>query len=58
MKIISWNVNGIRAAIKKGFFDWFYNENADIVGIQETKISDNQLPEELLKPDSVARDEP
>ncbi|MBF0103777.1 MAG: exodeoxyribonuclease III [Deltaproteobacteria bacterium] len=38
MKIISWNVNGIRACIKKGFWEWFYQTNADIVCLQETKI--------------------
>ena len=37
MKIISWNVNGIRAIYKKGFADWLKKENADIVCIQETK---------------------
>lgn len=35
----SWNVNGIRAAINKGFWDWFDSENADIVCLQETKIT-------------------
>ena len=31
MKIVSWNVNGIRAAVKKGFLDWFKIENPDIL---------------------------
>lgn len=39
MKIASWNVNGIRACITKGFWDWFDRENADIVCLQETKIT-------------------
>ena len=50
MKIISWNVNGIRAVHKKGFLDWFQKENSDIVCIQETKAFLNQLPEELQNP--------
>ncbi len=39
MKIISWNVNGIRACIKKGFWDWYDAQNADVVCLQETKIT-------------------
>ena len=50
MKIITWNVNGIRAAYNKGFLDWLKKEDADIVCIQETKAHENQLPEELLSP--------
>lgn len=38
-KLISWNVNGIRACIEKGFWDFFDEENADIVCLQETKIT-------------------
>ena len=38
MKIACWNVNGIRACIKKGFWDWFEQTDADIVCLQETKI--------------------
>ena len=43
MKIISWNVNGIRACIQKGFNDFFYKENADIFCVQETKAQEDQL---------------
>jgi len=43
MNIISYNVNGIRAAIKKGFIDWLKTENPDIICIQETKAHKNQL---------------
>ena len=50
MKIISWNVNGIRAVAKKGFHDWFENENADIVCLQETKAFPHQLDETLTNP--------
>lgn len=43
MKIISYNINGIRAAIKKGFLNWLNQENPDIVCLQETKAHINQL---------------
>lgn len=44
MKLISWNVNGIRACVKNGFMDFFTQENADIFCIQETKIQEDQIP--------------
>lgn len=44
MKIISYNVNGIRAAIRKGFLDWLEATNADVVCIQETKAQPDQIP--------------
>lgn len=47
MKLISWNVNGLRAAIKKGFKEFFEKENADIFCIQETKMQENQIDEEI-----------
>ncbi len=50
MRIISWNVNGIRAAQKKGFLDWLAKESPDIVGVQETKAHPDQLDMELLNP--------
>ena len=40
MKLISWNVNGIRAAYNKGFNDFFDKEDADIFCIQETKMQE------------------
>ena len=43
MKIISYNVNGIRAAIKKGFIDWLVAANPDVICIQETKAHKEQL---------------
>jgi exodeoxyribonuclease III len=43
MKIISWNVNGIRAVIKKGFLDFIAEEKPDIMCIQETKAHPNQV---------------
>lgn len=47
IRIISWNVNGIRAIQKKGFLDWFKKENPDILCIQETKAHPDQLDDEL-----------
>ncbi len=49
-KLISWNVNGIRAAEKKGFLEWLTASNADVVAIQETKAHPDQLSKELLDP--------
>lgn len=43
MNIISYNVNGIRAAIKKGFFDWLQAANPEVLCIQETKAHEDQL---------------
>jgi exodeoxyribonuclease-3 len=43
MKLISWNVNGLRAALKKGFQDFFNEVNADIFCIQETKMQEGQI---------------
>lgn len=43
MKIISWNVNGIRAVLKKGFTEWFAQEQPDILCIQETKAKPEQV---------------
>ena len=42
MKFISWNVNGFRACLNKGFADFFGNENADFFCIQETKMQPDQ----------------
>lgn len=47
MKCISWNVNGIRACVKKGFIDFFKEADADIFCIQETKMQEGQLDLEL-----------
>jgi len=44
MKILSWNINGIRAANKKGFFTWFQKESPDILCLQEIKATPDQLP--------------
>jgi len=49
MKLISWNVNGIRAVYKKGFPEWFAKELPDILCLQETKASFDQFPIELTQ---------
>ena len=49
MKILSWNVNGIRAAAKKGFLQFLEKENPDIICIQETKAHKEQLTSEILE---------
>lgn len=47
MKLISWNVNGIRACVQKGFLDFFREADADIFCIQESKMQEGQLKLEL-----------
>ncbi|MBE2280434.1 MAG: exodeoxyribonuclease III [Ignavibacteriaceae bacterium] len=47
MKLISWNVNGIRAALKKGFLEYVKDENPDILCIQETKAQQGQAEVDL-----------
>ncbi len=47
MKIISWNVNGLRACVKKGFKDFFGSVDADIFCVQETKLQDGDISLEL-----------
>ena len=50
MRLVSWNVNGIRAAAKKTFFDYLENEAPDVLCVQETKAHPEQLDETLLTP--------
>lgn len=50
MLIITANVNGIRAAAKKGFFDWLLKQEADMVCLQETKAQMAELPDALFRP--------
>lgn len=47
MKLISWNVNGLRACVKKGFLDYFHKQNPDIFCVQETKLQSGQIELEL-----------
>ena len=47
MKLISWNVNGLRACVQKGFIDFYKTIDADIFCIQETKMQESQLTDEI-----------
>ena len=47
MKLVSWNVNGIRAVCKKGFLDCVTEWDADVISLQETKAHDEQFPDEV-----------
>ena len=47
MKFISWNVNGLRACMGKGFMDFFNEIDADIFCLQETKLSEGQIELEI-----------
>lgn len=49
--IISWNVNGIRAAARKGFGEWLSTTPADVVGLQETRAMPDQIPKKILQPE-------
>lgn len=48
MKLISWNVNGLRACVQKGFLDFFNEIDADIFSIQESKLQEGQIALDLL----------
>ena len=48
MKLISWNVNGVRAVVKKGFLDWLDQAQPDVLCLQETKAHVDQLTAEIL----------
>lgn len=50
LRIVSWNVNGLRAAAKKGFAEWLEAEDADIVGVQEVRAQEDQLPDAVRSP--------
>jgi exodeoxyribonuclease-3 len=50
MRIVSWNVNGLRACAHKGFLDWLAQARAQIVGLQETRVHPDQLEPELREP--------
>ena len=49
-RILSWNVNGIRAAAKKGFADWLMASRAEVIGVQEVRALVDQIPAELREP--------
>jgi exodeoxyribonuclease-3 len=50
MKLLSWNVNGIRAIAKKGLLDWIQIEKPDVLCLQETKAHPEQLTEDIISP--------
>ncbi|MCX6673537.1 MAG: exodeoxyribonuclease III [Methanothrix sp.] len=47
MRLLSWNVNGLRAVYKKGFVDWLRRDMPDVLCLQETKVATDQVPAEL-----------
>ena len=49
-RVITLNANGIRAAARKGFFEWMDSQNADVVCIQETKAQEHQLTDDCFRP--------
>ncbi|MFC2066687.1 exodeoxyribonuclease III [Chloroflexota bacterium] len=51
VKLLCWNVNGVRAVKGKGFLEWLYRESPDILCLQETKAHPEQLDKELLEPE-------
>jgi exodeoxyribonuclease-3 len=53
LRLISWNVNGIRAVEKKGLLKWMKKDNADIICLQETKAHPAQLSKDLLEPKGI-----
>ena len=57
-RVISLNANGIRAAARKGFFEWMANQDADVVCIQETKAQEHQLTDESAKLSSSTTSSP
>lgn len=54
MKIYSWNVNGIRAAVRRGFLTWLASATPDAVCLQETKADREDLPDEVIRPNGYA----
>ena len=50
VKLLSWNVNGIRSLYKRGFLDWLASSSPDILCVQETKAKPEQLPQQLIEP--------
>ena len=52
MRIVSWNVNGLRACAKRGFLDFLESSNADVVALQEVRAFPEQLPANVLAPEN------
>lgn len=53
-RVITANLNGIRSAAKKGFFDWMKNQNADVVCVQEIKAHESDLVAEVFRPEGYS----
>lgn len=51
MRIITANLNGVRSAARKGFFDWLLKQNADVICVQELKAQEQDLVDPVLKPE-------
>ena len=49
LRIVSWNVNGLRACARKGFTAWLRRSRAEVVGLQEVRALPEQLPDELRR---------
>jgi exodeoxyribonuclease III len=47
MRMLCWNVDGLRSVLKKGFMEWFRKESPDVLCIQETRLVDGEIPEEV-----------
>ena len=47
LRLLSWNVNGLRSLYKKGFVQWLEKDSPDILSLQETKVAADQVPVEL-----------
>lgn len=50
VRLLSWNVNGIRSAAKKGFVEWLAHDRPDVLALQETRIDSESLTDELRRP--------
>lgn len=54
MRIASWNINGIRACAKKGFGGWLEHSECEIVGVQEVRATEEQIPAEIREPEGFS----
>jgi exodeoxyribonuclease-3 len=49
MRLVSWNVNGLRSALKKDFQEWIASDQPEIIGLQESRVKPEQLPDSFLE---------
>jgi len=49
VRIYSWNINGIRAAVRNGLIDWIKKEKPDILCVQEIKADEKSIPKEIME---------